>query len=1029
MALRRKKQNQGFSLVELLVAIGIFAILAAGVTYVVLSSYRNFFGGGDRQVVVQFAQEGMEAVKSMRDNSWQAFVAAAGAGNKGVVKNASGLWEYSGTSNTLGTLTRIIVVSDVQRDTSYNIVASGGTNDPDTKKVLVTVSGFGISDYTLTSYFSNWSSQSWLQTDWSGNGAREFWSDAAMASSSFSNVNTSTSGELTLSQISGTEMSWSAWADLTQDVTAKYQAWEDFYNYYLGPDGKSLYIIGTVNFDFVKYDISRAAAGIIRPEFKIPLSWWHMMAMAINPNSDYAYLGRRLATTTEDVICITDLNDLSLDTVNDCYDLNPPGATWYITSMVINAAADRLYVFDNYGYGYTFSISNGGATLALLNAGQVLTPASGYTINQVYLDESAANPYIYLVTDHNSGEFIKMGFDSDKQWFSSTSTYAYVDSSPTADYTDIELLEVSSGKNRFILGTESSTEEFMIVEDQGSSLTKIGSYNVPTSQSYAEVTSDRANMAFLHYYSPASVYAIDITNRASPTDASMSNTTFNTHSNYYTYDQMLYSTTSYGFFVHDHVATSNLVNLHFIGRSFTKATGGTFDYKRAITLGLGSTVSSGPHTDFPVVISETQEYLKSVANGGKVYNENGYDIIFASDSDGNTVLDHEIETYNPTNGELVAWVKIPSLATNTTIYMFYGNPNITSTQENVDGVWSNNYQIVSHMNDVGVGGVSTSLTSSNGWFKYGVNAPTGSSGKIGRGQSFDGSYDYLTVEKNADKDQTTNDFTVEFWVKPSATYVSTSNGLIYFGNGDFSNDDGWMFAYYPTLRKLRFGMGNDNHAQLGNFYSSAITADDSTWTYTALTADRDVGYQFYLNTAADTSLATTSVGLSIGETYDGVIGRWYSLTDYFFKGELDEFRVSLTLRSAGWMTTGYNNINSTSTFYSIGEEAAASGYQSPGYIYSSIYDLGSADKELRSVTVEQNVPSGCGLSITMEASDSSAFSSVVSNVFSDVSASIYTSSTPVTLNHKRYLRYKVDMTNCNSNSQAPTLYSVKWNFK
>ena len=56
--------------------------------------------------------------------------------------------------------------------------------------------------------------------------------------------------------------------------------------------------------------------------------------------------------------------------------------------------------------------------------------------------------------------------------------------------------------------------------------------------------------------------------------------------------------------------TSERVSLHFIGNAFTRATGGTYDYKRAITLGLGSTVSNGPHTDFPVVISETQNDLK-----------------------------------------------------------------------------------------------------------------------------------------------------------------------------------------------------------------------------------------------------------------------------------------------------------------------------------------------------------------------------------------------------------------------------------
>ncbi|MFA6308039.1 MAG: prepilin-type N-terminal cleavage/methylation domain-containing protein [Patescibacteria group bacterium] len=197
-----KHKINGFSLVEVIIALGVFSILAAGVFNIVTSSYKNFYGVGDKQVISEFAQEGMEIVRAIRDNSWQDIENVSGAGNQGVSKASAGYWQFSGTSNTLGVLTRTIAISDVSRDSNNEIVLSGGTNDPSTKKVVVTVTGTGISDYVLTVYLTDWNNKTWLQTNWSGVGEREYWSDSTMASSTYTNgdnnISTSTTGALTL---------------------------------------------------------------------------------------------------------------------------------------------------------------------------------------------------------------------------------------------------------------------------------------------------------------------------------------------------------------------------------------------------------------------------------------------------------------------------------------------------------------------------------------------------------------------------------------------------------------------------------------------------------------------------------------------------------------------------------------------------------------------------------------------------------------------------------------------------------------
>ncbi len=76
-------------------------------------------------------------------------------------------------------------------------------------------------------------------------------------------------------------------------------------------------------------------------------------------------------------------------------------------------------------------------------------------------------------------------------------------------------------------------------------------------------------------------------------------------------------------------------------------------------------VIGGSHTNFPVLINSTLLDLRTVGNGGKVEDANGYDIIFASDEAGATQLAHEIESYVSSTGEIIFWVRAESLAATT----------------------------------------------------------------------------------------------------------------------------------------------------------------------------------------------------------------------------------------------------------------------------------------------------------------------------------------------------------------------------
>jgi hypothetical protein len=116
----------------------------------------------------------------------------------------------------------------------------------------------------------------------------------------------------------------------------------------------------------------------------------------------------------------------------------------------------------------------------------------------------------------------------------------------------------------------------------------------------------------------------------------------------------------------------------------------TIDYTK-----VGATLSH-----FAVLVSLTSD--SDLAARAR---SDGYDILFTS-SDGTTKLDHEIEKYISATGELVAWVRIPSLSNSadTDIYMYYGYASATD-QQNKTGVWNDdggtatNYKGVYHLKE------------------------------------------------------------------------------------------------------------------------------------------------------------------------------------------------------------------------------------------------------------------------------------------------------------------------------------------
>jgi type II secretory pathway pseudopilin PulG len=158
MKLFKKFNEKGFSVIEVILAAALFMILATGAVVVVLQGLDSNRLGEEQTVASQYASEGIEASRSIKNQNFAYLVNSVGTG---IVASSSGVWKFSGSSNVLSSkYTRVLTVSDVQRDGSGNIVASGGTLDPLTKKITSTVSWnftpTRSDSVILSTYLTNW---------------------------------------------------------------------------------------------------------------------------------------------------------------------------------------------------------------------------------------------------------------------------------------------------------------------------------------------------------------------------------------------------------------------------------------------------------------------------------------------------------------------------------------------------------------------------------------------------------------------------------------------------------------------------------------------------------------------------------------------------------------------------------------------------------------------------------------------------------------------------------------------------------
>lgn len=352
----------------------------------------------------------------------------------------------------------------------------------------------------------------------------------------------------------------------------------------------------------------------------------------------------------------------------------------------------------------------------------------------------------------------------------------------------------------------------------------------------------------------------------------------------------------------------------FMGSQHPVYTNGYF-YSRVITIDH-TKVPNTDQTNFPILVSGTYAYLKTDANGGMVRNANGYDIIFTSDAKGQTKLDHEIETYSATTGAINFWVRIGTLShtTDNVIYMWYGNPAISTSQQNINGTWNSNFKGVYHLpNGTTLTANDSTSTPDNGTLS-GSPQPTPTPGQIDGGALFNGSTAYIDLG-TVSKFNLTGTYTLEAWVNIPNTTTTTS-GLYVMGDTDTSGAViQWVFGFNKTAvgGGKFYNLYDGTHPGLAN--NTALTA--GVWYHMAITKAGSSGnwdYTWYQNGAAD---GTAHTAINPNAQQGAAIGRPGVFNGLYSNAQQDEIRISDTARGADWFATEYNNQSSPSTFYSV----------------------------------------------------------------------------------------------------------------
>lgn len=375
------------------------------------------------------------------------------------------------------------------------------------------------------------------------------------------------------------------------------------------------------------------------------------------------------------------------------------------------------------------------------------------------------------------------------------------------------------------------------------------------------------------------------------------------------------------------------------------------DWAKRIRLDIDYTNKiSASVTHFPITI-----FL--IAGNGeteKVFDEVGANKqkMAITTSDGETQLYAEIEKWDSVNKAGIIHASRSDWIINgdTSVYLYYDNskPDNTGYIGIVPGVapaasvWS--HACVWHLYDATTTTTADSTTNANTGTKKGINEPIETAGKIGRAQLFDGVNDYVVTATKV-WDFATN-YSVSAFIFLNGWGESSLGRIIDTRSGN----NGWFFYVDGTTGNKCLKVSNTG-ANIVNSPANSLSL--STWYHVAAVIDSSGIAQLYINGAP----SGDSGSLGSYTNSNDVLRLGYRITnDRWFKGIIDEIRISSTARSASWIKAEYNSENDSLHAYGIEEALGIPGVKiNIGDSWKSVesmkINIGDSWKDVSSVKI------------------------------------------------------------------------------
>lgn len=315
-----------------------------------------------------------------------------------------------------------------------------------------------------------------------------------------------------------------------------------------------------------------------------------------------------------------------------------------------------------------------------------------------------------------------------------------------------------------------------------------------------------------------------------------------------------------------------------------------FAQRKALTVPKEQVSGTLSNFVLPIVVTDPDLVNKAQADGD--------DIVFTT-TDSTQQLDHELVRFDALTGELVLWLRAPSLASNqdNTFYMYYNNTEAIGSSTAM--VWSDGYLGVWHLEeDPGpgtVGDVKDSSPVANHLTPHqDFEAKDSLPGRIGRAIDIDQTVDvYLETEKNLGVTGS-QPFTLNMWLLPNDNPSDENNlGRSLFCWGPHSQTDSAFYIYYNS---------SESNFEWGFWANDAQTPGDypqDQWYHLSQVYD-GTDQRIYIDgkeaasrTVGSLTLQDTKARLGL-DTFDQ--GRYLNAL-------LDEVWLAKAARSADWIRT------------------------------------------------------------------------------------------------------------------------------